>query len=717
MPIQVFGQGAVQTAYVGYKSYVVTANLTLHWPSTYQDNANLVAAYMDVDAAAATNFTITLPTAKQVSVGTNFIFSNIGSAVINVANNGAAVIAALTIGEQWYFILTDNSTDAGTWEVSQFGAVNSAAQAVALAGLGLIKDYASNTLDTNINVLSVVGPTLAPLAASRATLFVWTGGSGNVNLPAPNAAGVGNGWYIAINNEGGGLVNVNAPGGSFIDNVSTKTLAIGQSMTVVGDGANYWTLGFSTPTTFTTTLVNIPVSGNTSFNLTAQQAAFNVITFTNTGGPMTGDLTAFFPLVVSQWIMANSTTGTGNLSISLGTVGTPSGTLIGIPRGETIAVYSDGSSMHAYPTVIQATPVFDGGTAAAPGVTFSADTNTGMFMNPLGNIGLSAGGIAVFSANNGALPTVTLLSNGNTVFTATPTVTQLYANNVLILTANATDVTTTQPIFTPVATVAAPTYSFTGDANTGMYSDTPDTISFSAGGVNVFASTTTDITLPLPVTFSTNRFSPTTTVGDMIYASATGAPATNDRLAISTTNNKGMTTGTAGIPAWNALSLLKILPAAGTSNTAAAFLANNTAIVSGAQATSGTFVDAATPMQITITPSSVNSKILIYGHISAATGGGTNILMRLYRGANVGVGTALNSATGGTTANGIASVASGNSNSATFMYYDAPASVAAVTYGVGFTTDAGATINLNRPTNTAVQGASSQLYVIEIGGT
>jgi hypothetical protein len=90
--------------------------------------------------------------------------------------------------------------------------------------------------------------------------------------------------------------------------------------------------------------------------------------------------------------------------------------------------------------------VFTGlGSAASPSITFSADTNTGIF---------SPGADQVAIATNG----------------------------VQRLTASTTAITSTLPVLHPLGAVGTPSITFTGDLNTGFWSPTADTLAASTTG-------------------------------------------------------------------------------------------------------------------------------------------------------------------------------------------------------------------------------------------
>lgn len=93
MPIQVFGAGAVQTAYVSYLALDLSlGSVQLVWPTSYVDvpytqngiNYNVLAASMSVNTAMGNTNTMTLPDATMASGGQNFIITNTGASAFDV---------------------------------------------------------------------------------------------------------------------------------------------------------------------------------------------------------------------------------------------------------------------------------------------------------------------------------------------------------------------------------------------------------------------------------------------------------------------------------------------------------------------------------------------------------------------------------------------------------------------------------------------------------
>jgi hypothetical protein len=117
-----------------------------------------------------------------------------------------------------------------------------------------------------------------------------------------------------------------------------------------------------------------------------------------------------------------------------------SGTVIFVSNGVDVLTMDAGGI-----SGIISTSTFGDGTAAAPSITFTSDTNTGVYRVGADNIGISAGG-------------------------------------TLRLGVSTTAVTSTLPFVAPAGTAALPAYVFTGDLDTGMYLPAAGTLGLSADG-------------------------------------------------------------------------------------------------------------------------------------------------------------------------------------------------------------------------------------------
>lgn len=185
--------------------------------------------------------TIILPDATESSVGYNFIITNIGLTPFQLLKSDKTLLISIpntNLSNSYWVQLTDNSTPAGIWQFVQFGAGTSQAQASALAGNGLVP--LGGLLNTNIPVKSIATAPYNVLVGDRANLLLWQTGVGNMVLP--NIGTVPAGYYISVNNEGTGILTI--AGNANIDNNVSITVSPNQSLSVISDGARWWTLGF-----------------------------------------------------------------------------------------------------------------------------------------------------------------------------------------------------------------------------------------------------------------------------------------------------------------------------------------------------------------------------------------------------------------------------------------------------------------------------------------
>lgn len=389
MGIQVFGEGAVQTAYVSYVPLDITANsITLVWPSSYVNapyidpltdiHYELFAAYMNVTTGALNVHTVTLPDAREVSVGQNFIIRNTGLTDFSLLKADGSLLQVVETGKAYYGILRDTSTQGGTWLVDTFAAGISQASAAALAGNGLVAIV--DKLNTDIPVIVT---NVAPVINTtyRAKLISWTGGTSDIFLPLISSVPAG--FYFSLTNQGAGILTVkplevvNPP---TIGGQTNIEVLLKQSLTFISDGTNWQTLGFGQNQFAVDTVNSLNVTSRPSpLTLTSQEASSVIQNFF---GTLTANVIVYFPISVNNWFVHNSTTGNFTLTIQLvNGVGTPIGTPFILPQGSQQVFYSDGNSLYRSPTALS----LINGTESSPALSFSNNLTTGFYLSSGGN--------------------------------------------------------------------------------------------------------------------------------------------------------------------------------------------------------------------------------------------------------------------------------------------------------------------------------------------
>ena len=374
----VFGGANIYPSEISYSSVALTASIVLSWPEETSTNVNLATRIMDVTPSAI-NFNITLPDATKSGTGNTILFNNKGSHTFTVLNAGGVQVGTIDAGELWQVYLTDNTTTNGVWQLLQYGATTSSANASALAGTGIV---AVGTVLSQSVPITAFNSNYTTGATDRARMFNWTGAGGVLTLPDPTV--VGNNWFIYLRNSGSGQVAVTPTGSVQIDGTAPLAFQPGESSIIASDGTNFYTIGFGQASTFAFDYTVIDVAGSGDYTLSGAQLNRVAYRFT---GILTGARNIIIPATVQQYWIDNRTTGAYTFTVKVsGTTG------VVLTTNERGIYYCDGSELLDADTATIATPlaIADGGTGA---------TSAGA---ALINLGGTSTGIALFEAANQA---------------------------------------------------------------------------------------------------------------------------------------------------------------------------------------------------------------------------------------------------------------------------------------------------------------------------
>ena len=377
---QVFGGTTIYPSDVSYLSLTLSADTSLEWPLESNANENPAARIIDVTPTGV--YSIIMPPADQTGTGQTILFNNLGPQSVTVKNSAGATLLSMAQGEQWQIYLIDNTTAAGVWRVFRYGAATAQAQASALAGSGLTATGSTLSQSTPVTLF---GANYTAGSSDRAKAYVWTGGLGTFTLPS--AASVLNDWFVSLRNEGTGNCVVTPQGAETVNSAASLTLAPGDSVTLITDGANWFTLGLGQNAVFAFDFTSINLGG-LSGNYTLSGAELNRIAYQFTGA-IIGNVEIIVPKTTQQYWVYNNTTG-GSFTLRVRTSTQSPGVLV--TRGSRAILYCDGNEVVDAETGGIATPVAiaDGGTGA---------TTAGA---ALINLGGTTVGIGVFTAANQA---------------------------------------------------------------------------------------------------------------------------------------------------------------------------------------------------------------------------------------------------------------------------------------------------------------------------
>jgi hypothetical protein len=349
----VFGGSTIYPSDVSYYALTLdTTDIVLSWPLETNASSDIAARIIDVNCTAG-GLKIYTPDAQLASTGQTILFNNVGTATFTVVDATGATLCAPSSGTQWQIYLTDNTTEAGTWESVAYGTGVSVTNAAGLAGAGLkaiSTRLATTAAITSFNSNYTTGTN------DRAQVLMWTGGAGTLTLPL--AGNVGNDWYIIVRNSGSGVLTIDCQGTEEIDGAGTKNLAPTESCWVLTNGTDFYTAGYGQNADFVFDYVAINVAGNGTYTLSAAEQ--NKISY-NFYGTLTGNRDIIVPPTIQQYWVDNSTSGAFAL-----TVKTAAGAGYAVPASSRAILYCDGTDVLNAATAGISTPisVANGGTGA-----------------------------------------------------------------------------------------------------------------------------------------------------------------------------------------------------------------------------------------------------------------------------------------------------------------------------------------------------------------
>ena len=388
-----FTGDVIQQTDVSYYALDFDTDVDLYWPLVINPTQVPAARIMDCTPDGA-NLNITLPNAQQGSVGIDILFRNFGAVTFYVNDFDGGASVSIPSGTSVYFYLSDNSTTAGIWQNVTFGTGTSSADAATLAGNGLAAISGKLNVTQNVQTIST---TTTATNANRAATFVWTGGNGTFNLPA--VAGLTAGWFISFRNNGTGALNIVPNGISQINNIANLTVNPGESGIIMFQQStgNFFTVGLATPSNVTFTSASYDVDSIVGATFSLVSYAPIIQTYVAQSGTRTTDLTVILPATTQIYILANDTLGPYNLFFEVSGTSQPP---TPVTPGAVVLVLSDGNNLYIISQSATTAFFANDGTAATPSFSFLNDTTTGMYLDSIGVLGLTANGVEMINIDN-----------------------------------------------------------------------------------------------------------------------------------------------------------------------------------------------------------------------------------------------------------------------------------------------------------------------------
>ena len=454
-----FTGNVIQPTDVSFRSITLTANTQLQWPINGNATDDYAARIMQVSASSA-GLSLFMPPADQASVGQDALIRNVGAQSFTVKDYaGTNTIITIAPGESKYIYITANPNNQGTWGIIAFGTGSSSADAATLAGYGLLA--VTTTLNQSHPVTTFSSNATAD-STYRAQSYVWTGGAGTLTLTGSTT--LGNNWFMLVRNNGTGALTIAGSGGDLINGSSSIILQPDDSAIIVCSGAAFYTVGLGKSTQFNFTQLTKAVTTGT-YTLTPGEASNVIQKYT---GTLTGNVTIIVPQTVQVYYIINETVG--GLSNYTVTISTGVGGGASIDSGNQATLICDSVNLFNANTVLAGTSTISlaDGSVGNPSLKFAAEGTTGVYRGAAGEFDIAILGVNMF----------------------TLTATGLAINGVI----SGTTITGTG-LVTGSGSAAAPSLTFTGDTDTGLYRTGANGVGIAANGAQVARFETTGLTV------------------------------------------------------------------------------------------------------------------------------------------------------------------------------------------------------------------------------
>jgi hypothetical protein len=226
------------------------------------------------------------------------------------------------------------------------------------------------------------------VTADRAQLFLWTGGAGTLTLP--DAATVGNNWFVQVRNGGTGTLTVACAGSDTFNGSASVTMQQADSCLIACSGTAFYSVGLGKNTQFNFSQLVKTVSSGT-YTLTSSEASNTIQKYISSGN-LAGNVTIIVPPTIQIYYIQNATTTSAGYSV---TISTGSGSSATIASNQQSTLLCDGQNLVNANTIVagqSAVNLLDG-SVGAPALYFGTEPTTGVYRAGAGQFDIAILGV------------------------------------------------------------------------------------------------------------------------------------------------------------------------------------------------------------------------------------------------------------------------------------------------------------------------------------
>ncbi len=407
--VNIFTNSPIQPTDVSYLQLTFDGDdetVQLEW--VFQNPATLYpfTQFIQVNGSG-TGAAIFMPNALYSSTLQSTIVYNQGDEDVSIYTfEGDLLIGVCQPGLAYFIGNTDNTSSNGNWNVFlTLGAGTSSVIASDLidptvngstppesnsGGLGAFGQY----LKLNTKVYNYAGTNYVGNASDRGTIVTWTAGSGNLTLGS--SATLGNGFITGLQNRSitGGVISVYTASPDLLNGQPNSNTSIpsiiqlqpGESSFFITDGdGNWYSFLYSSNAEYAIGNISHSLaSSGGAITVSAADASNQIQTFQDTyqTAPSTYPVvTVTFPASLVQQYFINNLSTTNSLSVSIFQETVPAYIYTVLP-GAAITTFTDGAHLYLSPNVIINEIIYlPNGSVGAPSLTFTNDTDTGLYLD------------------------------------------------------------------------------------------------------------------------------------------------------------------------------------------------------------------------------------------------------------------------------------------------------------------------------------------------